>query len=101
MEKCVLAIDPGSSKCGIALVNRTKDDKLELLWRGVFPEGELEERAKEAMTIRPYSLVIIGSGTKSKKFVHRLREAMPSMGVLVVDEVNTSHEARASAMVLV
>jgi hypothetical protein len=38
--------------------------------------------------------VIVGSGTTSKQVVHELREFLPSLGILVVDEKNTSLQAR-------
>ncbi|HJP82387.1 MAG TPA: hypothetical protein VJ835_02685, partial [Fimbriimonadaceae bacterium] len=42
----------------------------------------------------PFSLVIIGSGTSSSNAINRVREHMPSMGILVVDEKNTTLQAR-------
>lgn len=93
-ERTALAIDPGSSKCGLALVHRESDSKLELIWRAVVPTELLLDKIKEAMEVRPFTLVIVGSGTTSRELVHQLRDAMPSMGILVVDEKDTSMQAR-------
>jgi RNase H-fold protein (predicted Holliday junction resolvase) len=93
-EKTVLAIDPGTSKCGMALVRRSDHTELELLWHGIVPTEELTQKIDEAHAIEPFSLVIIGGGTSGQQAVHRVREMLPSMGILVVDEKNTTYDAR-------
>lgn len=92
--KTVLAIDPGSRKCGLALVSRTGEDVVSLVWRKIVPPENLVTALEEAMTVRPYSLVVVGSGTQGRETVDAIREAMPSMGILVVDEKDTTYQAR-------
>lgn len=92
--RTVLAIDPGSSKCGLALVRREGDGKLKLLWRTIAPADALVDSLTVAKSTEPYSLVIVGSGTKSRTVVEQIRTAMPSMGILVVDEKDTTLQAR-------
>lgn len=94
MEKTVLAIDPGRAKCGLALVKRNEANKLELLWRGVVPREALIENLRAAGQTAPYQLVIVGGGTTSQPVVAEIREEMPSVGILVVDERDTSIHAR-------
>ncbi len=93
-EKTVLAIDPGSSKCGLALVHRTPSDGIELLWRKIVPSTDIVSALEEASEIRDYSMIIVGAGTRSKEIVDRLRDHLPSIGILVVDERDTSMMAR-------
>lgn len=93
-EKTVLAIDPGHAKCGLAVARRTTDGEVELLWRKVSAAEELGMAVAEAAEACPYSLVIVGSGTRSKEIVEQLREWMPSIGILVVDERDTTLQAR-------
>lgn len=93
-NKTVLAIDPGQSKCGLAIAYRTDKEKVVLLWRSVVPAQELREAIEKAGEEFPFSLVIIGSGTRSKEIVENLRKWMPSIGVLVVDERDTTIQAR-------
>lgn len=93
-ERVVLAIDPGSSKCGLALVHRNASGGLDLLWRAVKPVEELCDGVQEAMALRPFTMIIVGSGTQSKAIINRLREFMPSIGILVVDEKETTLQAR-------
>lgn len=92
--KTVLAIDPGSSKCGLALVRREADGLLSVLWRGVFAKEQLVARLDEANAVGSFNMVIVGSGTRSREIVAAIREAMPSIGVLVVDEKDTTLQAR-------
>lgn len=93
-SRTVLAVDPGSSKCGMALVNRSEDGQVELLWRAVVPSAEVATTAQEAAGIAEYSMVVVGAGTRSREVVDRLREALPATALLLVDEKNTSLQAR-------
>lgn len=94
MEKTVLAIDPGSSKCGLALVRRDDQDRLELLWRGIVPRRQLMVKLKEAADVKSYGLIIVGGGTNSRQIVAEIREEYPGVGILVVDEKDTTMQAR-------
>lgn len=90
----MLAIDPGSSKCGMALVRREANGELTLLWRAISPTADLVQALGVARDAEQYSMVIVGSGTRSRSIVESIREAMPSMGILVVDEKDTTMQAR-------
>lgn len=92
--RTVLAIDPGSAKCGMALVHRDEGGEIHLLWRAIAKRDELCAKLADASSIEEYSMVVVGGGTTSKSVVHELREAMPSMGILVVDEKDTTLNAR-------
>ena len=94
LEKTVLAIDPGTSKCGLALVRRGRQPGLTILFRKIQPFESLATAVQEAMEVETPSLVIVGSGTGSKPVIHLLRESFPSLGILVVDERETSLQAR-------
>jgi RNase H-fold protein (predicted Holliday junction resolvase) len=94
MEKTVLAIDPGRSKCGVALVRRGSANRIEMLWHGVVPRETLLDSLRQATAVAPYQLVIVGGGTQSQPVVQEIREAMPSVGILVVDERETTLQAR-------
>lgn len=94
-EKTVLAIDPGSRKCGLALVRRINEEKLEIVWRSIVPTEELVSTIAQAMELAQFEMVIVGSGTRSQDAVSAIREAYKSLGVMLVDEKNTTLEARA------
>jgi hypothetical protein len=93
-EKTVLAIDPGSTKCGLVVARRTREGKVELLWRRVAKTDDLLSAVQEAAVQCPFSMVIVGSGTRSSEVVKVLRAWTPSLGILVVDERDTSLQAR-------
>ena len=90
----MLAVDPGSAKCGLALVRRAEEQKLDVLWRKVAPLGELADSVTEAFDVAPADMIVVGSGTGSREVIQRIREARPSMGILVVDEQETTLQAR-------
>src|SRR5690349_9755325 len=94
MDKTVLAIDPGASKCGMALVQRDAQEKIKLIWRAIAPTEGLLPKIHEAAEVAPFSLIVVGSGTNSKPVIKGIREEFPSMGLLVVDEKDTSNQAR-------
>lgn len=94
MERTVLAIDPGSSKCGMALVKRNLEGEIEVLWRAIAPRAGLIENVGKAAEVAPYSMVIIGKGTTSRTLVTELRDAFPSAAILLVDETDTTTQAR-------
>lgn len=93
-EKTVLAIDPGSSKCGMALVRRDNESHLQLIWHDVVPTDAIVPKLHEAYAAEGYHLIIIGGGTHSDQVVSTIREYLPGMGILVVDEQNTTLQAR-------
>jgi len=93
-DKVVLAIDPGTSKCGMALVRRDADDELELLWRAVTPRDQVLSQIDAAGEVAPIQMIIMGGGTHSRKIVAEVREHVPGAAILVVDEKNTTMNAR-------
>lgn len=93
-EKVVLAIDPGTSKCGLALVRRKPSNELDLIWRDIVPTPDIAAALVTAAQISEFSMIIIGSGTSSRTLVETLRETLPSIGILVVDEKETTIQAR-------
>ena len=94
LAKTVLAIDPGTAKHGMALVRRDADDRVRALWHAVVPPEFFIPKLHEAYAVEPYALVIVGAGTGSAAALGALREHLPSMATLVVDETNTTLDAR-------
>jgi RNase H-fold protein (predicted Holliday junction resolvase) len=94
MERIVLAIDPGSSKCGMALVKRTPEGEIRVLWRTISPRSDLLPSIAEAIAVEPFSMMVVGKGTTSKTLVEEIRDEYPSAAILLVDETDTSLQAR-------
>jgi RNase H-fold protein (predicted Holliday junction resolvase) len=92
--KTVLAVDPGSSKCGVAVVRREPAGTFQILWRSVVPGPDLAAALESAREAHGFDLVVVGSGTRSRPTVEAVRGLWPGVAVLVVDERDTSLRAR-------
>ena len=68
-EKTVLAIDPGTSKCGMAVLTRLEDGKMVIEWRAVVPPDKVIPKLHEAYAARAFNLVVVGSGTGHRDVV--------------------------------
>jgi len=94
MIKTVLAIDPGSSKCGMALVRNNGGHSLDLLWRKISPRDDILKNIDEAEAKGAFQTIVIGSGTTSRDLVAQIRDARPDLDLLIVDERDTTLQAR-------
>ncbi len=91
--KRILAVDPGSAKCGVAVVEGGSE-KTSILMRSVVPTDDLVTALRSADAgFRP-DLVIVGDGTRSAPIQATIREALPGKALLVMDEQDTSVRAR-------
>jgi RNase H-fold protein (predicted Holliday junction resolvase) len=86
----VLAIDPGRSKCGIAVV--TGGTEPEVLHRAVVPTDQITQILTQLSSRHRLDVILIGNGTTASQAA----EAAQNVGVPVelVDERLTSVEAR-------
>lgn len=87
----LLAIDPGSAKCGLALVASPPPRVVE---RRVVAADHLVEQAGVLAGANPGIEIVIGRGTGSQVLVDSLRAALPGVVIYVVDEHETSRRAR-------
>jgi RNase H-fold protein (predicted Holliday junction resolvase) len=88
---CVLAIDPGSAKCGVAVVQADGT----VLYRAIITvDSTVEETRTLVARYRPV-VVLMGRGTGSKPALKLLEEAELGSPLCPVDETRTSEEARA------
>ena len=87
---CVLAIDPGSAKCGIAVVQR--DGAVH--FRAVVPSGRVIAQAQELTIAHRPDAVILGNGTGSRPLLLQLQASGLPAPVISVDESHTSEAAR-------
>ncbi len=88
-----MGVDPGSEKCGIAVVE-DQVDGIKILFRGVFPTEALAEHLQRTNQEFAPELIVVGDGTKSKGTQQIIREALPGKSLLIVDERDTSIHAR-------
>lgn len=78
----------------MAIATRDAQGVIELVWRKVAPNADLETLIDESRIEYDYSLIIVGNGTASGPLVDRIRQHVPGMGVLVVNEKDTTLQAR-------
>lgn len=88
MINSILAIDPGSAKCGLAVVSREDG----VLTRKVVNVTELESTLIDLNARFDPTAVVIGSGTGSKRIVD-IADSL-SAPVVVLDERFTTQDAR-------
>lgn len=85
----VLAIDPGSKKCGVAVVSSSAG----ILFGSVTELGNLEEVCRSALERWPADNIIVGSGTGSAGIVRLLRERL-QREISVINEAHSTERAR-------
>jgi len=92
----VVAVDPGRSKCGVAVVRRGSsggERVAEVLHQSVIATTDLESTVTElASRFRP-DAVIVGGGTTSREAAEKL-ERSRTAPVIVIEEAFTTLEAR-------
>ena len=86
----VLAFDPGRAKCGLALVGRDGEP----LQRRVAPVAEVQNLLTLWAEEYAISTVVLGDSTSSRQWQARIAEWLPQARICVVDESNSTLEAR-------
>jgi RNase H-fold protein (predicted Holliday junction resolvase) len=86
----IMAVDPGRDKCGLALLSPAG----EILWRRVVPTDALAEMAGGLLKEMGAGKLVLGNGTTHAQAERRLREALPDLVIVVVDEYRTTEMAR-------
>jgi RNase H-fold protein (predicted Holliday junction resolvase) len=85
-----LGIDPGRAKCGIAVI--FDDGARESL--DVVPTGDIEHRIEKEVRAGGVAALCVGHATTSGAIVRLCESKWPSIPLHVVDETNTTFEAR-------
>ncbi len=92
----ILAIDPGSDKCGVAVVD-VADGGLRTVVKQVVLAGELQARVRALIDEYPIKTVVVGDRTGGKAFARELARSGAIAGdrrIVLVDEHLSSQEAR-------
>jgi RNase H-fold protein (predicted Holliday junction resolvase) len=93
---CVVAVDPGRAKCGVAVVSPRPGRPRPLVhWRGVEATGGVVERVAELVAAWNPGVVLVGDGTQGRSVMRGLRMRLEgTVPVVAVPEENTSRRAR-------
>ena len=86
----IAAIDPGSDKCGFALL----DGNGKALIQKVVMTDELCVEVMKAYEQYPFNRLMLGNGTTSANAEERIGKLLPSVKVEVVDEYRTTELGR-------
>jgi len=86
----VLAIDPGRGKCGLAVV----DGDLHILDRAVVDRSGLVEAVRELVEVHGPSVVVMGNSTGADAVLEEIKDQVPEIPSELVDERNSTLEAR-------
>ena len=90
VPESVLAIDPGSHKCGLAVVCRDGTVRA----RSVVPAESLVESVRELLERWKPVALVVGTGTGSRPLLQRLETAAFGLPLERMEESHTSEAAR-------
>lgn len=86
----VLGFDPGRDKCGLALVNGTST----VIRHEVIPSEQALPTLQQWCADYSIQKIVMGNQTTSKQWQNFLQANFPSLPITLVDERNSTLEAR-------
>ena len=89
-EEIIIAIDPGTKKCGYAVV----DSNLSVLQRKVIPTEKIAGTIEDSLNIYKINKIILGNGTNYKNIEKRLKNHFPRLKIILIVEEFSTLEAR-------
>ena len=89
-EEIIIAIDPGTKKCGYAVV----DSNLSVLQREVISTDGIPQTIEDGLNIYKIDKIILGNGTNYKKIEERLKNNFPQLKIILIEEKFSTLEAR-------
>jgi len=89
-EEIIIAIDPGTKKCGYAVVNFD----LSVLQREVISTEKIAKTIEDSLNIYKINKIILGNGTNYKQIEKKLREHFPQLKIILIGEDFSTLEAR-------
>ena len=89
-EEIIIAIDPGTKKCGYAVV----DSNLSVLQREVISIEEITKAIEDSSNICKIDKIILGNGTNYKSIEESLKNQFPQLKIILIEEEFSTLEAR-------
>ena len=89
-EEIIIAIDPGTKKCGYAVV----DSNLSVLQREVISTEKIAKNIEDSLNIHKINKIILGNGTNYKNIEKRLKNHFPQLKIILIEEEFSTLEAR-------
>ncbi|MCJ7789322.1 MAG: Holliday junction resolvase RuvX [Candidatus Atribacteria bacterium] len=89
-EEIIVAIDPGTKKCGYAVV----DSNLNVLQREVTLAERIINRIKNSFKVYKIEKIILGNGTNYEQIENKLKNYFPRLKIILIEENFSTLEAR-------
>lgn len=89
-EERIIAIDPGTKKCGYAVV----DSNLSVLQRKVISTDKIINNIRDSFKVYKINKIILGDGTNYKQIEKKLKNYFPRLKIILVEENFSTLEAR-------
>jgi RNase H-fold protein (predicted Holliday junction resolvase) len=89
-EEIIITIDPGTKKCGYAVV----DSNLSVLQREVISTDEIPQTIEDSLNICKIDKIILGNGTNYKSIKESLKNQFPQLKIIIIEEEFSTLEAR-------
>lgn len=89
MVDCVIAVDPGKDKCGVAVVHKQNG----VLDHMIVESAALPRQVEKLLTGYEPTAIILGNGTTSKETYNRLLAVVKNIRIITVDEYRTTELA--------
>ena len=89
-EEIIIAIDPGTKKCGYAVV----DSNLNVLQREVISTEKIAKNIEDSLNIYKIDKIILGNGTNYKSIEESLKNQFPQLKIILIEEEFSTLEAR-------
>ncbi len=90
----MLAVDPGTDKCGLAVVRAEDGHSVQILSRKVVQIERVAEAVAEMVDQVHPDVLVVGGGTGSRAVVNAIEARLPEAGILVVDEKHSTERAQ-------
>jgi len=89
-EEIIIAIDPGTKKCGYAVA----DSNLSILQREVISTDKIVETITDTLNIYKIDKIILGNGTNYKNIEEGLKNKFSKLQIALIEEKFSTLEAR-------
>jgi RNase H-fold protein (predicted Holliday junction resolvase) len=89
-EEIIIAIDPGTKKCGYAVV----DSNLSVLQREVISTDEIPQTIEDGLNIYKIDKIILGNGTNYKSIEEGLKKHFSQLKIILIEEKFSTLGAR-------
>jgi len=89
-EEIIIAIDPGTKKCGYAVV----DSNLSVLQKEVISTDNIINNIKDSFKAYKINKIILGNGTNYKNIEERLKNHFSILKIILIEEKFSTLEAR-------